>query len=116
MLDPTIPNTTHEYDEFGNPDQREYYDYILSYSAYENVRAQVYPHLLVTAGFRDRNVQYWEPAKWVAKLRALKTDDHRLLLRTNMHQGHSGPLGRFERHRETALLYAFLLDLAGIDE
>ena len=89
---------------------------MLSYSPYDNVVAKDYPHLLVTTGLHDSQVQYWEPAKWVAKLRALKTDDNRLLLYTNMGAGHGGASGRFKRHRETALEYAFLLDLAGITE
>jgi oligopeptidase B len=116
MLDPSIPLTTGEYDEWGNPGQREYYDYMLSYSPYDNVEAKAYPHLLVTGGLHDSQVQYWEPAKWAAKLRDLKTDDNRLLLKTNMDAGHGGATGRFRRHRETAFSYAFLLDLAGIKE
>ena len=114
MLDDTIPLTTSEYDEWGNPNEKEYYDYMLSYSPYDNVEAKAYPHLLVTAGLHDSQVQYWEPAKWVAKLRAMKTDNNLLLLKTNMEAGHSGTTGRFKRHRETAFEYAFLLDLAGI--
>ncbi len=114
MLDPNIPLTTGEYDEWGDPHQRDYYDYMLSYSPYDNVEAREYPHLLVTAGLHDSQVQYWEPAKWVAKLRALKTDDHRLLLFTNMEAGHGGASGRFKRYKETAMVYAFLLDLAGL--
>ncbi len=113
MLDQNIPLTTGEYDEWGNPNQREFYDYMLSYSPYDNVKEVVYPHLLATAGLHDSQVQYWEPAKWVAKLRALKKDDHRLLLKTNMDAGHSGASGRFKRYEETAMIYAFLLDLAG---
>ena len=116
MLDPNIPLTTGEYDEWGNPNQRDYYDYMLSYSPYDNVTASAYPHLLVTAGLHDSQVQYWEPAKWVAKLRALKTDNHRLLLKTNMEAGHGGASGRFKRYKETAMIYAFLLDLAGVVE
>ena len=95
---------------------REYYDYILSYSPYDNVQAQDYPHLLATTGLHDSQVQYWEPAKWVAKLRATKTDDNRLLLKTNMEVGHGGASGRYERYKETAFYYAFLLDLAGIEK
>ena len=113
MLDPDIPLTTGEYDEWGNPTEQNYYDYMLSYSPYDNVAAKAYPHLLVTAGLHDSQVQYWEPAKWVAKLRALKTDDRRLLLKTNMEAGHSGASGRFKRYEETAMIYAFFLDLAG---
>jgi oligopeptidase B len=111
MLDPDIPLTSGEYDEWGDPNQKDYYDYMLSYSPYDNVEAKHYPHLLVTAGLHDSQVQYWEPAKWVAKLRALKTDDNLLLLKTNMEAGHSGPSGRFRHHRETALSYTFMLDL-----
>ncbi|MCP4661290.1 MAG: S9 family peptidase [bacterium] len=116
MLDPAIPLTTREYDEWGDPNDKEYYDYMLAYSPYDNVEAKDYPHLLVTTGLHDSQVQYWEPAKWVARLRATKTDHNRLLLRTNMEAGHGGASGRFKRHRETALSYAFLLDLAGITE
>jgi oligopeptidase B len=115
MLDPSIPLTTGEYDEWGDPNQKEYYDYMLSYSPYDNVEAKNYPSLLITGGLHDSQVQYWEPAKWVAKLRALKTDKNRLLLKTNMDAGHGGA-GRFKRHHETAFSYAFLLDLAGIKE
>ena len=116
MLDETIPLTTSEYDEWGNPNDKKYYDYIRSYSPYDNVEAKGYPPMLVTAGLHDSQVQYWEPAKWVAKLRATKTDDNRLLLKTNMEAGHGGATGRFKRYRETAFEYAFLLDLAGIQE
>ncbi len=115
MLDDSIPLTTGEYDEWGNPNEKQYYDYILSYSPYDNIEPKAYPHLLVTTGLHDSQVQYWEPAKWVARLRAMKTDDHRLLLRTNMGAGHGGASGRFKRHRETALVYAFLLQLAQED-
>ncbi len=114
MLDPSIPLTTGEYDEWGNPNTKEYYDYMLSYSPYDNVEAKDYPALLVTTGLHDSQVQYWEPAKWVAKLRALKTDRNPLLLHTNMDAGHGGASGRFRRLREAALEYAFILDLAGI--
>ena len=113
MLDASIPLTTGEYDEWGNPAEREYYDYMLSYSPYDNVEAKAYPHLLVTTGLHDSQVQYWEPAKWVARLRAKKTDAHRLLMHTNMDAGHGGASGRFRRQKETALMYAFVLDLAG---
>ncbi len=113
MLDASIPLTTFEWDEWGDPRQREYYDYMLSYSPYDNVEATDYPHMLVTTGLHDSQVQYWEPAKWVARLREKKTDDNLLLLKTNMSAGHGGASGRFDRYRETALVYAFLLDRAG---
>ncbi len=112
MLDPDIPLTTGEYDEWGDPNDKTYYDYILSYSPYDNVVEADYPSLLVTTGLHDSQVQYWEPAKWVAKLRAAKTDDDPLLLKTNMEAGHGGATGRFKSQRETAFMYAFLLDLA----
>ncbi|WP_235295639.1 S9 family peptidase [Portibacter marinus] len=115
MLDDTIPLTTGEYDEWGNPNIKEYYDYIKSYSPYDNVKEQEYPNMLVTTGYHDSQVQYWEPAKWVAKLRDKKTDDHLLLLYTNMGAGHGGASGRFKRFRETAMEYAFFIDLAGVD-
>jgi oligopeptidase B len=116
MLDPDIPLTTGEYDEWGDPNDKGYYDYMLSYSPYDNVEAKDYPHLLITAGLHDSQVQYWEPAKWVARLRALKTNDNLLMLKTNMDAGHGGLSGRFKRHQETALAYAFLMDLVGITE
>ena len=112
MLDPSIPLTTSEYDEWGDPGRADCYEYMLSYSPYDNVRAKDYPALLVTTGLHDSQVQYFEPAKWVARLRTLKTDDNVLLLRTNMEAGHGGASGRFERLREIALEYAFLLGLA----
>ena len=111
MLDTSIPLTTGEFDEWGNPAQKEYYDYMLSYSPYDNVKAQNYPNMLVTTGLHDSQVQYWEPAKWVAKLRDMKTDNNMLLLHTNMEAGHGGASGRFQRYKETALQYAFLLNL-----
>ena len=114
MLDDSIPLTTGEYDEWGNPNEKEYYEYMKSYSPYDNVVAQEYPHILVTTGFHDSQVQYWEPAKWVAKLRELKTDHHKLLLHTNMDAGHGGASGRFEALKEVAEDYAFILDLEGI--
>ena len=113
MLDPNIPLTTGEYDEWGDPNQQQYYDYMLSYSPYDNLEQKSYPHLLVTSGLHDSQVQFWEPTKWVAKLRALKIENQRLLLKTNMEAGHSGASGRFKRYEETAMIYAFLLDLAG---
>ncbi len=114
MLDESIPLTTGEYDEWGNPDNREYYDYMKSYSPYDNIKNQAYPNMLVTTGLHDSQVQYWEPAKWVAKLRELKTDNNVLLLHTNMEAGHGGASGRFEALKEVAEEYAFLLDLEGI--
>ncbi|HEU5146859.1 MAG TPA: S9 family peptidase [Chryseosolibacter sp.] len=116
MLDDDIPLTTGEFDEWGNPDDLESYLYMLEYSPYDQVKAQDYPHMLVTTGLHDSQVQYWEPAKWVAKLRELKTDDNVLLLRTNMETGHGGASGRFEVYKEIAQEYAFLLDLAGKGE
>ena len=112
MLDPTIPLTTFEYDEWGNPNDPEYYEYMLSYSPYDNLEAKEYPNLLVTTGLHDSQVQYWEPAKWVAKLRTMKTDDNLLLLKTEMEAGHGGASARDERYRETAFEYGFLIDLA----
>ena len=111
MLDDTIPLTTGEYDEWGNPNNKEFYDYIKSYSPYDNVEAKEYPHMLVTTGFHDSQVQYWEPAKWVAKLRELKTDSNLLFLDTNMETGHGGASGRFEALKETAKDYTFILAL-----
>jgi oligopeptidase B len=114
MLDPSIPLTTNEYDEWGNPERQPFYDYMLSYSPYDNVTAQDYPALLVTTGLWDSQVQYWEPAKWVAKLRATATGTAPLLYKTNMEAGHGGKSGRFQRFRETAEEYAFLLDQLGL--
>ena len=116
MLDEGIPLTTNEYDEWGNPADAQYYEYILAYSPYDNVRAQPYPAMLVTTGLWDSQVQYYEPAKWVAKLRALKTDRNPLLLHVEMEAGHGGKSGRFQRYRETALEYAFLLWQLGITD
>jgi oligopeptidase B len=116
MLDESIPLTTGEYDEWGNPNDKTYYDYIKSYSPYDNVEAKDYPAMLVTTGLHDSQVQYWEPAKWVARLREVKSDQNPLLLHTNMETGHSGASGRFQRYKDTALEYAFLLDLAGLSE
>ena len=112
MLDETIPLTTSEYDEWGNPNDPTYYEYMLSYSPYDQVTAQDYPNLLVTTGLHDSQVQYWEPAKWVAKLRAMKTGDEVLLFKTTMEAGHGGASGRYRRYEDQALIYAFLLDLA----
>ncbi len=116
MLDETIPLTTGEYDEWGNPNEKKYYDYIKSYSPYDNVEKKDYPNLLVTTGLHDSQVQYWEPAKWVAKMRDMKTDNNLLLLYTNMGAGHSGASGRFRAYKEIALEYAFFLKLLGIYE
>lgn len=116
MLDESIPLTTSEYDEWGNPNDKAYYDYILSYSPYDNVEVKNYPALLVTSGLHDSQVQYWEPAKWVAKLRELKTDHELLLLNTEMDYGHGGASGRFERYKEIALEYAFVFKLLEIQE
>jgi oligopeptidase B len=114
MLDASIPLTTFEWDEWGDPREKEYYDYMLSYSPYDQVKKQAYPNLLVTTGYWDSQVQYWEPAKWVAKLRDMKTDDNTLIMDVNMSAGHGGASGRFERLKTTALEYAFILDLEGI--
>ena len=116
MLDESIPLTTGEYDEWGNPNEKEYYDYILSYSPYDNVAKHDYPNMLVTTGLHDSQVQYWEPAKWVAKLRVNKTDDNLLLLHTNMEAGHGGASGRFEALKETAMEYAFMFKLVGVSQ
>lgn len=114
MLDDSIPLTTGEYDEWGNPNKIEFYNYMKLYSPYDNIEAKSYPNMLVTTGLHDSQVQYWEPAKWVAKLRELKTDTNKLLLHTDMESGHGGASGRFESLKEVALEYAFLLDLEGI--
>ncbi|NMM48726.1 S9 family peptidase [Marinigracilibium pacificum] len=111
MLDESIPLTTNEFDEWGNPKNKDSYEYMLSYSPYDQIEKQDYPNLLVTTGLHDSQVQYWEPAKWVAKLRTMKTDNNLLLLKTNMEAGHGGASGRFESLKETAFEYAFLLDL-----
>lgn len=116
MLDPSIPLTTSEFDEWGNPQNKEHYDYMLSYSPYDQVEAKDYPAMLITTGYQDSQVQYWEPAKWVAKLRVLKTDDNILLFHTNMGAGHGGQSGRFRQYRETAMEFAFIFDLLGVTE
>jgi oligopeptidase B len=116
MLDEDIPLTTGEFDEWGNPKNKDSYDYMLSYSPYDQVKAQDYPNLLITTGLHDSQVQYWEPAKWAAKLREYKTNDNLILLRTNMDTGHGGASGRFSYYKETAEDYIFLLKLAGIKE
>jgi len=116
MLDETIPLTTFEFDEWGNPKNKEYYDYMKSYSPYDNVERKDYPNILVTTGYWDSQVQYWEPAKYVAKMRDYKTDNNMLLLWCNMDAGHGGKSGRYEYLKEIAMEYAFMLDLAGIKE
>jgi oligopeptidase B len=116
MLDASLPLTVIEYDEWGNPNDAESYSYIRSYSPYDNVTAQAYPHMLVTAGLNDPRVAYWEPAKFTARLRALKTDGNRLLLKTNMGAGHGGASGRWDFLREVAFKYAFVLDVLGMGE
>jgi len=116
MLDDTIPLTTGEYDEWGNPNEKKYYDYMKSYSPYDNVKKQEYPNMYVSTGLHDSQVQYWEPAKWVAKLRTLKTDKNVLFLDTNMDAGHGGASGRFEALKELAKEFSFLLDLEGIEK
>jgi oligopeptidase B len=116
MLDPTIPLTTNEYDEWGNPEQKKYYDYMLSYSPYDNIRKQAYPAIFVGTGLWDSQVQYWEPAKYVARLRDENTGTLPLVFRTNMEAGHGGKSGRFRRYREAAEYYAFVLDQLGVAE
>jgi oligopeptidase B len=116
MLDADIPLTSGEWDEWGNPAKKDYYEYMKSYSPYDNVRAMDYPNILVTTALHDSQVQYWEPAKWVAKLREFKTDDNLLLLKTDMSAGHSGKTGRFRRIEDTALYFSFFLELEGIKE
>jgi len=116
MLDESIPLTTGEFDEWGNPKDSIYYEYMLSYSPYDQVKAHNYPAMLVTTGLHDSQVQYWEPAKWVAKLRDMKTDNNVLLLHTNMEAGHGGASGRFEALKETAMEYAFIFQQLGIDK
>jgi oligopeptidase B len=115
MLDPKISLTTTEYEEWGNPKDMLSYRTLAAYSPYDNVKAQEYPAMLVTAGFHDVRVHYWEPAKWVAKLRDTKIDDNTLILHTNMAAGHSGSSGRYDEYRETALKYAFLLRELGVE-
>ena len=116
MLDASIPLTTSEYDEWGDPNDEEYYYYMLSYSPYDNVEAKDYTNMLVTTGLHDSQVQYFEPTKWVAKLRAMKTDDKRLLLKINMEAGHGGASGRYKRYEDIAFQYAFMFDLLGISD
>lgn len=111
MLDESIPLTTNEFDEWGNPKQKTFYDYMLAYSPYDQVQKKAYPAMLVTTGLHDSQVQYFEPAKWVAKLRTMKTDSQPLLFKINMEAGHGGKSGRFERLHETAEEYSFILSL-----
>ena len=116
MMDPSLSAVVSEYQEWGDPNDEEYFNYIRSYSPYDNVIPQDYPNILVLAGFYDTRVNYWEPAKWVAKLRANKTNDNLLLLQTNMNAGHGGSSGRYDYLKEIALTYAFVLDILGIDK
>ena len=116
MLDETIPLTTGEYDEWGNPNEKENYDYIKTYSPYDNVNGQAFPATLITTGYFDSQVQYWEPAKWIAKLRIENTSQNPIMMHCDMATGHGGASGRFKRYKETALEYAFFLDLEGITE
>lgn len=113
MLDESIPLTAGEFSEWGDPKNKQYYDYILSYSPYDQVKAQNYPNMLVTTGLYDSQVQYFEPLKWVSRLRRLKLNDNLLLIDINMDSGHGGASGRYERHRLDALEYAFILGLSG---
>lgn len=116
MNDPTIPLTAGEYTEWGDPADKAYFDYMLSYSPYDQIKEQDYPHMFVTTGLYDSQVQYFEPVKWVSKLRKMKTDSNKLLLDINMESGHGGASGRYERYRTDALEYAFLLDILELDE
>ena len=114
ILDPTLPLSVIEWEEWGNPHEPAYYETMKSYSPYDNVTAQDYPDLLVTAGLNDPRVSYWEPAKWVAKLRATKTGDSTILLKTEMGAGHGGPSGRYDAWRREAFIFAFILEAVGI--
>ena len=116
MLDDTLPLTTGEYEEWGNPNEEEYYNYILSYSPYDNIKAQDYPHMLVTGGINDSQVLFHEPTKYVAKLRSMKTDDNIVLLHMNMDSGHGGATGRYDGIKDTTFEFAFLLNRVGINE
>ena len=116
MLDPSIPLTTNEYDEWGNPEQKKFYDYMLTYSPYDNLKQQAYPATFVGTGLWDSQVQYWEPAKYVARLRTLKTDSNPLLLRINMEAGHGGASGRYDYLKEIAFTYSFVLGVLGITQ
>jgi oligopeptidase B len=110
MLDASLPLTVTEFEEWGDPREQQYYEYIKSYAPYENVEAKAYPDILITAGLNDPRVPYWEPAKWTAKLRATRKGDSVLLLKTNLGAGHGGASGRYDKWKETAFEYAFLLD------
>jgi len=114
MLDPSLPLTVIEYEEWGNPNDKEYYDYMKSYSPYDNVSTKNYPNMLITAGLNDPRVSYWEPTKWTAKLRALRTDKNLLLLKTKMESGHFGATGRYDYLKDVAFQYAFIFDVLGI--
>lgn len=116
MLDESIPLTTNEFDEWGNPKNKDAYFYMMSYSPYENIEKKNYPNILVTTGLHDSQVQYFEPSKWVAKIRDMKTDNNILLLHTNMEFGHGGASGRFDYLKDVALNYAFLFTLEGINK
>ena len=116
MCDANLPLTVIEYEEWGNPNEKDVFDYMLTYSPYDNIERKKYPNLMVTAGLNDPRVGYWEPAKWIAKLRDVKTDDNLLIMDCNMETGHGGASGRFERIKEVALEYAFMFMLEGIDE
>jgi len=116
MMDASIPLTTGEWIQWGDPHKAEFYGYLKSYSPYDNVEHKAYPNMLVTAGLNDPRVGYWEPAKWVAKLRANKTDNNLLLLRTNMGAGHGGASGRYDALREQAIRFAFILSVLGIEQ
>jgi oligopeptidase B len=116
MLDESIPLTIGEFEEWGNPRNEEYYRYMLSYSPYDNLEEREYPAILVTAGFNDPRVSYWEPAKWTAKLRRMKTDRNPLLLKTFMGAGHFSSSGRYDYLRDLAFDYAFVLDVLGLGE
>ncbi|NLX81020.1 MAG: prolyl oligopeptidase family serine peptidase, partial [Proteiniphilum sp.] len=116
MLDDTLPLTTGEYEEWGNPNEEEYYNYILSYSPYDNIEAQNYPNILVTGGINDSQVLFHEPAKYVAKLRSLKTDNNLLLLHMDMESGHGGATGRYDSIKDWAFEFAFILNRVGIDK
>jgi oligopeptidase B len=116
MLDETIPLTTFEFDEWGNPQEEEFYWYMKSYSPYDNIEAKDYPSILVTTGYWDSQVQYWEPAKYIAKMRTLNTGKQPVLFWCNMEAGHGGKSGRFEALKEIAMEYAFMMDLVGIKD